>query len=51
MDISTTAWINACHVIEAQRLELVADDKKFRVWKITDFAVPGDSKIEDKVME
>ena len=36
------------HVIEAQRLDLVVVDKKERSCKIIDFAVPGDSRIEEK---
>ena len=35
-------------VIEAQRPDLVVFDKKERSCKIFDFAVPGDSRIEDK---
>ena len=35
-------------VIEAQRLDLVVDDKKERSCKIIDFAVPVDSRIEEK---
>ena len=36
------------HVIEARRPELVVVDKKKRSCKIIDFAVPGDSRIEEK---
>ena len=36
------------HVIEARRPDLVVVDKKERSWKIIDFAVPGDSRIEEK---
>ena len=36
------------HVIEAQRPDLVVVDKKERSCKIIDFAVPGDSRIEEK---
>ena len=36
------------HVIEARRPDLVVIDKKERSCKITDFAVPGDSRIEEK---
>ena len=36
------------HVIEAQRPDLVVRDKKERSCKIIDFAVPGDSRIEEK---
>ena len=38
------------HVIEAQRLDLVAVDKR-RTYEITDFAVPGDSRIEERQKE
>ena len=34
-------------VIEAQRPDLVVVDKKRRIGKIIDFAVPGDSRIEE----
>ena len=40
--------IQTGHVIEAQRPDLVAVDKKERSCKIIDFAVPGDSRIEEK---
>ena len=36
------------HVIEAQRPDLVVRDKKERSCKIIGFAVPGDSRIEEK---
>ena len=39
--------IQTDHVIEAQRPDLVVVDKE-RSCKIIDFAVPGDSKIEEK---
>ena len=39
------------HVIEAQRPDLVVVDKKRRTCKIIDFAVPGDSRIEEKEKE
>ena len=35
-------------VIESQRPDLVVVDKKERSCKIIDFAVPGDSRIEEK---
>ena len=35
-------------LIEVQRPDLVAVDKKERNCKITDFAVPGDSRVEEK---
>ena len=40
--------IQTDHVIEARRLDLVAVDKKERICKVIDFAVPGDSMIEEK---
>ena len=40
--------VQADHVIEARRPDLVLVDKKERSWKITDFAVPGDSRIAEK---
>ena len=40
--------IQADHVIEAWRPDLVVFDKKERSCKIFDFAVPRDSRIEDK---
>ena len=36
------------HVIEARRPDLVVVDKKERSCKVIDFAVPGDSRIEEK---
>ena len=39
--------IETDHVIEARRPDLVVVDKKERSCKITDFAVPGDSRIEE----
>ena len=39
------------HVIEARRPDLVVVDKKRRTCKIIDFAVPGDSRIEEKEKE
>ena len=43
--------IQADHVIEARRPDLVVVDKKERNCKIIDFAVPGDSRIEQKEKE
>ena len=40
--------IQTDHVIEARRSDLVVVDKKERSCKIIDFAVPGDSRIEEK---
>ena len=40
--------IQTDHVIKAQRPDLVVVDKKERSCKIIDFAVPGDSRIEEK---
>ena len=40
--------IQTDHVIEARRPDLVVVDKKERSCKIIDFAVPGDSRIEEK---
>ena len=40
--------IQTDHAIEARRPDLVVLDKKERSCKITDFAVPGDSRIEEK---
>ena len=40
--------IQTDHVIEAQRPDLVVTDKKERSCKIIDFAVSGDSRIEEK---
>ena len=39
--------IQTNHVIEAHRPDLLLVDKKKRI-KIIDFAVPGDSRIEEK---
>ena len=39
--------IQTDHVIEAQRPDLVVVDKE-RSCKVIDFAVPGDSRIEEK---
>ena len=36
------------HVIEARRLDLVLVDKKERICKKIDFAIPGDSRIKEK---
>ena len=36
------------HVIEARRPDLVVVDQKERKCKMIDFAVPGDSTIEEK---
>ena len=38
-------------VIDARRSDLVVVDKKRRTCKIIDFAVPGDSRIEEKEKE
>ena len=43
--------IQTDHVIEARRPDLVVVDKKRRTCKIIDFAVPGDSRIEEKEKE
>ena len=43
--------IQTDHVIEAQRPDLVVVDKKRRTCKIIDFAVRGDSRIEEKEEE
>ena len=43
--------IQTNHVIETQRPDLVVVDKKRRTCKIIDFAVPGDSTIEEKEKE
>ena len=43
--------IQTDHFIEARRPDLVAVDKKERIYKIIDFAVPGDSRIEEKEKE
>ena len=40
--------IQTDHVIEAQRPDLVVVDKKERSCKMIDFAVPGDSTIEEQ---
>ena len=40
--------IQTDHVIEARRPDLAAVDKKERSCKIIDFAVPGDSRIEER---
>ena len=40
--------IQTDHVIEAQRRDLVLVDKKERSCKIIDFAIPGESRIEEK---
>ena len=40
--------IQTDNLIETQRPDLVVVDKKERSCKITDFAVPGDSRIEEK---
>ena len=40
--------IQTDHVIETRRPDLVVVDKKERSCKISDFAVPGDSKIEEE---
>ena len=40
--------IQTDHVIEARRPDLVVVDKKERSCKIIDFAVLGDSRIEEK---
>ena len=39
--------IQADHIIEAQRPDLVVVDKKSRTCKINDLAVPRDSRIEE----
>ena len=43
--------IQTDHVIEARRPDLVVVNKKERTCKIIDFAVPGDSRIEEKEKE
>ena len=43
--------IQTDHIIEARRPDFVVVDKKERSCKITDFAVPGDKKIEEKVKD
>ena len=40
--------IQTDHVMEARRPDLVVVDKKEISCKIIDFAVPGDSRIEEK---
>ena len=40
--------IQTDHVTEAQRPDLVVVDKKERSCRINDFAIPGDSRIDDK---
>ena len=40
--------IQTDHVIEARRPDLVVVDKKERSCKVIDFAVPGDTRIEEK---
>ena len=40
--------IQTDHDIDARRPDLVVVDKKERICKIIDFAVPGDSRIEEK---
>ena len=40
--------IQTDHVIDAQRTDLVVVDKKERIFKIIDFAIPRDSKMEEK---
>ena len=40
--------IQTDHVVEARRPDLAVVDKKERICKIIDFAVPGDSMIEEK---
>ena len=43
--------IQTDHVLEAQRLDLVVLDEERRTFKIIDFVVPGDSRIEKKKKE
>ena len=43
--------IQTDHIKEARRPDLVVVDKTRRTCKITDFAVPGDSRIEEKEKE
>ena len=43
--------IQTDHVIEARIPDLVVVDKKKRSCKIIDFAVPGDSRIEEKELQ
>ena len=40
--------IQTDHVIDVPRPDLVLVDKKERICKIIDFAVPGDSRVEEK---
>ena len=40
--------IQTDHIVEAWRPDLVVVDKKERICKIIDFAVPADSRIEEK---
>ena len=43
--------IQTDYVIEVQRRDFVVVDNKRRTCKIIDFAVPGDSRIEEKEKE
>ena len=43
--------IQTDHVIEARRPDLVLVDQKEKICKIIDFAVPGDSRIDEKVKD
>ena len=43
--------IQTDHVMEGRRPDLVVVDKKERSCKINDFAVPGDSRIEEKEID
>ena len=43
--------IQTDHVIAARRPDLVVFDKKERSCKIIDFALPGDSRIQEKEIE
>ena len=43
--------IQTDHVTEARRPDLFVVDKKRRTCKVIDFAVPGDSRIEEKQKE
>ena len=43
--------IQSDHVIEVRRPDLIVVDKKGRTCKIIDFAVPRDSRIEEKEKE
>ena len=40
--------IQTYYLVEARRPDLVVVDKKERICKIIDFAVPGDSRTEEK---